>query len=490
MNFEELYPGVNLENDKIEFKGILLKGEGKSGQEMEMTWLKTIAVFANGEGGSIFVGVEDKSHKIVALSQEEADKQALLIQKEIKQRIEPAVNYTIKPISIKGTETRYLLEIKVSASMSKPVFVHDRGAAVVFVRDFSSSRLATPEEIRDLVLSSENISYDSFFTDSVYKKEDFSIFQNAMIKATEKEASQKQLISIGFCDSALRLSKGALLFRDDCISPLTRIDVTFYPSINKGERIMLTPASFCGPISKVIDEATAYIMSHSNTVWMKTDTGREERPSFPERSVREAISNALAHRNYYMSTSIIEVDVYVDRLEVTSPGSLLGSKRIVKETNITAIVPRRRNEVIARTLEAIHYVENKGSGFDLIAEEYYASSFEHKPFINADQNHFTLVLPNLNYAKGVIDEENDAPTVYVNDVTLTERDLKILSLCYVNKKLASEIASGLGITSSTYFRNSILGKLIKKEYLLVDSSGAYPHYLSNHSLVKLVPSDF
>ncbi len=490
MKFEEIYPGINIETDRVEFKGILLEGSGKDGQNMEMTWLKSIAAFANCEGGSIFVGVEDKTHKIVSLSQQEADKQALLVQREIRQKLEPDINYSIKPLPIKGKETRYILEIRVNPSPSKPIFVHEKGAAIVFVRDFSSSRLASPEEIRDLVLSSENISYDSFFTEQIYNENDFTSLQKAAMAAKGEELTKKQLVSIGFCNDGFKLSKGALLFRDGCRSELTRVDVTFYPSINKGERIMLAPSTFVGPITKVIDETTSYIVSRSATLWIKTDEGREERPSFPERSVREAISNALTHRNYYMSTSIIEIDVYVDRLEITSPGSLLGSKRIIKETNITAITPRRRNEVIARTLEAIDYVENKGSGFDLIAEDYYSSSPEHKPFINADQNYFTLVLPNLNYAKGIISETNDAPDVYVNDVSLTERDLKILSLCYINKRSSSEIASALKITSSTYFRSAILGKLIEKKYLLVDNNGTYPNYLSNHALVKLTPNNF
>ncbi len=486
MKFEELYPGVNLETENVEFKGILSEGKAENGDSLTVTWLKTIAAFANSDGGKLYVGVEDKAHKIVSLDHEKADKQVLLLQKEIKQRLEPQIAYKIHPLPIKGEETRYIIEIVVSPSPTKPVFLHDRGAALVFIRNFASTRLATSEEMRNLVLFSEQISFDSLLTDKKYSETDFTTLQNAAFVKTNNKLSIKQLISVGFCDSNLNLSKGALLFGDAYSSNLTRIDVSFYPSINKGERLIFAPKTFTGSIVKVIDDATEYIMSHSDTVWKKTANGRENIASFPERSLREGISNALCHRNYYLTTSIIEIDVFVDRLEIVSPGSLLGSQKLTKEKNLCSITPKRRNEVIARTLEAIHYAENKGSGFDLIEEEYHSVNDVHKPFISSDQNAFSLTLPNLNYVKGVIDETNDTPDVFVNDVAITERDLKILSFCYVNRRSSAEIAKMLGLTSSTYFRNNVLGKLVKGNYLILDESFAYPTYVSNHNLVKLV----
>ncbi len=484
MKFEELFPGINLENESVEFKGIL-NDKVNEDDSLLLSWLKTINAYANSSGGVLFVGVEDKTHKVLSLNNLEADKQILLIHRELAQRFEPSIDYQINPLTIKGNETRYILQINIKASSIKPVFLHSKGSALVFVRDVGITRLATSEEIRNMVLFSENISYDSIFTHQNYKSEDFSSLQNAAVKNTGKNLSDKQLMSIGFMNSNYNLSKGALLFKDDCKSNECRVDITFYPSINKGQRIIYAPKSFIGPIVNVIDEATVYINEHSLEVWLKNDQGRENLPSYPIRSIKEGISNALCHRNYYLTTSIIEIDVYIDRLEIISPGSLLGVSRIKKETQISSITPRRRNEVIARTLEAINYVENKGSGFDLIAEDYYNVDENHKPYISCDQNHFVLTMPNLNYKKGVINEENANPEVYVDDVTIDERDLDILSFCYVNKKRASEIAKSLNVASSTYFRKNILGKLVDKKYLLLDSSEKIPTYLSNRTFVKL-----
>jgi len=74
----------------------------------------------------------------------------------------------------------------------------------------------------------------------------------------------------------------------------------------------------------------------------------------------EGIVNAIAHRNYFMNGSQIEINLFKDRLEITSPGALLGVKELQKEKNISSIIPRRRNEIICGVLEYCRYMESKG----------------------------------------------------------------------------------------------------------------------------------
>ena len=486
MTIEELFPNLNLETTEVEFKGILNSGPGENGENKEIAWLKTIAAFANGSGGDLFVGVEDKKHTIVALDNQTADKQVALLHQQIKQRIEPVIHYEIIPHAIgKGEKARFILQIKVKPSDILPVFLHDRGAAFVFVRDFAATRSATVEEMRSMVLLSDNVTYDNILTDKIYKEEDFSLFHATAKQRTGEDIKTKELISLGFCSGNHALSKGALLFRDDHDSILTRVDVAFYPSINKGMRQIIAPKSFTGPIIKVIDEVVDYVEDHSETVWRKTDEGRVNQLSFPKRALTEGVANSLCHRNYYISTSIIEVSVFVDRLEIVSPGALLGVKRVDKCEDIMSFNPSRRNEVIARTLQALNYIENKGSGFELISEEYSSANKKHKPYIKSDSVSFTLVLPNLNYDKGLINEENDSPDVFADDVTLSQKDIQILSYCYMKGRTVREIAGKLGIAPSTYLRNKVLGTLVQKKFLVLLDEDSYPSYITNHSSVRL-----
>ncbi len=111
-------------------------------------------------------------------------------------------------------------------------------------------------------------------------------------------------------------------------------------------------------------------MNHSINGFKKEDVGRKDIFSYPARSVTEGIVNAPAHRNYFIPGRQIEVNMFKDRLEITSPGSLLGVPELRKEKNISSIIPKRRNEVISLVLCCVRLMESKGSGFDRIEQDY------------------------------------------------------------------------------------------------------------------------
>lgn len=222
--------------------------------------------------------------------------------------------------------------------------------------------------------------------------------------------------------------------------------------------------------------------TNSANGFKKEDTGRSDYISYPPRSVTEGIVNAIAHRNNFMSGSQIEVNMFKDRLEITSPGSLLGVRELKREKNIASIIPRRRNELICAVLEYCRYMESKGSGFDKIEQDYAGKGEAFRPFISSDSSSFTLVLPNLTFAAGVIDEDSE-PKVHVQGVLDGKNDAEILSFCFRKARTAKEIADKLGIQASTYFRKQVLGKLVGQGYLPEDSSEGAAKNLSNPNKV-------
>ena len=90
-------------------------------------------------------------------------------------------------------------------------------------------------------------------------------------------------------------------------------------------------------------------MANTKTGFIKQDIGREKITSYPQRAVTEAIVNALVHRNYMITGSQINIDIFKDRIEITSPGSLLGSSFKTNETNLKAIPSKTRNQLICDT---------------------------------------------------------------------------------------------------------------------------------------------
>ena len=492
MYFEELNEKINIENNYVEFKSIIKEGKEKNQKgeltSLELKWLKTIGGFANSHDGILYVGVNDDNHKIEAFTRKELDHLTLMVHRLIKQKIEPNIHYEIEEIAIPNSD-RYIFKVLVKKSKYLPVVVHDSGTPIIFLRVFGQTRLATPEEIRTLVIASEHVSYDNFLTEEKYSRNDFSILLECARKRSGESniiLSDKELRAANLFNRELYLYKGSLLFRDDCVDPLTTVVCIKYDGINKGGNRFLATQTYSGPITQVIDEVIAFIDNSENRGYLKTKDGARKVICYPERSILEGVVNAFSHRNYFIFGGQIEINIYTDRLEIISPGSLLSQHQLDKEKNISDIIPERRNEIISRILEATFYAQNKGSGFDNIVYDYRHADENHKPFVSSNENSFSLTLPNLEYATGVIDENNPTPEVYVESEALSERELKILSYCYYLNRSARDVALYCGLKPSTYFRNNVLAKLVDKGYLLISPQGNIPMYISNPLHVKLV----
>lgn len=224
MTIEVLIPET-IADVNIECKNILSVGKNAKGDALEMDWLKTLAAFANGEGGRLFVGVENKEHKIVALDSATADKQVLLLHQEIRNRFDPVIYPEVKKHVVGEEEHSIILEIIVSHSPFLPVFVKDRGTYFTFVRRFGETNIASSQEVRQLVMASENVSYDSIYTDEEYNSDDFTSLRSLYRKNRGEELETNTLILKGFINKDMKLSKGALLFKDDTKDPLTAMSI-------------------------------------------------------------------------------------------------------------------------------------------------------------------------------------------------------------------------------------------------------------------------
>lgn len=485
MLFEELVPNTNLEDYEVKFKGIINEGfDNETKQRVENGWLKEIAAFANTFGGVLYVGVENKTHKIVALSHECADKIALMVQRLIPLHIEPPIRYTIEKIPVpEVSPTRYVLGIHVEKSKFPPVSLHINGTSVIYVRHFGKTSPATGEEIRNLVLSSDSVSYDIMETDEFFHKEDFqTLFSFYKEQNNGKELTEKDLLNIGFFTLDKKLKRGAILFRDDCNDPRTLIECSAFPGISKGDNLFLASKKIQGNLIEEYKEAMDFIESRSVNGFEKTPNGRKDIFSFPKRSLSEGIANAIGHRNYFIQGGQIEINVFKDRLEIISPGSLPTHKWLQKETNLAQIPPLRRNELICAVFSLCKIMDHKGSGFDKIEQEYKEYGPKFAPFADSDDSIFSLTLPDLTHPSGLV-LNNEKPVVYTINGEETAKQLEILSYCWNAPHTALEIAEMLGIKPSNYFRKEILQPLMEKNLLLMSNSTYPAKYYSNHNTV-------
>ena len=129
------------------------------------------------------------------------------------------------------------------------------------------------------------------------------------------------------------------------------------------------------------------------------------------RSVFEALVNALIHRDYLILGGEVHIDIYDDRLTITSPGGMADGTRI-QERDLSNISSTRRNPVLADILARLGYMERQRSGFKKITEAYSSAHnyrAELAPKFYSDSASFQVTLYNLNYgiaAKVAIEDEN------------------------------------------------------------------------------------
>lgn len=480
MLLTDLRKDVQFETTTIEFKQRL-------NEKDTLDWLKTIAGFANRSGGILYIGVKDQSLELNGFKKEEVDHVVQLIYREVNLHISPKPSFRFEYLEYEeNNEKRYLIVLKVFEADMKPVYVTYKGFQNVYLREEGQVRLATRDEIRNMYLLTENTPFDLLKTNILYKRENFTKLLKRYQDNVGKELTDKALSAIGFFDENGYLRQGATLFADDYQNDVALIKACVWPGIDRSTDIFLHPETCNLSLIDEVDFAVEYINTHSTSGFLKLSESRKEITSYPKRSVFEAVINAIAHRNYYLTGGFIQVDIFKDRLEISSPGSLLGNMNIDKPIyDISKIRPQSRNPLISKVFELLHMMEFLGTGFDKITADYKNYGKSYQPFVTAIRDTFTITLPDTLYSQGVI-EENSIPAIVLPLIDhQTEYDARILSYCYMQDKNTTEIAKYLGVAPSTHLRKDILGNLVKQNYLNVKTKGKASYYSTNKEKVKL-----
>lgn len=178
-------------------------------------------------------------------------------------------------------------------------------------------------------------------------------------------------------------------------------------------------------------------------------------PEYDELAVREAIVNGLIHRKYTTQGAEVSVDIYDDRIEVTSPGGMISGKLLKGEVD-EKIPSLRRNPILADVFARMHFMDERGSGFDKIKDRTNRLFEDHNNHVRfyATDTFFTVIIDNANYSNDKVNDKiNDEVNDEINDkANLTENAKKVLEL----------------INENTLVTRTELAKLIKKSESTID----------------------
>lgn len=369
------------------------------------SWLKSVSAFANGIGGTLIFGIDD-NRNVVGLMDAQADAEA--ISRLIKERISPYPNFILVPERKDG---KNVLILTVSSGYSTPYYYKADGVMETYIRIGNESVIAPSFALNQLILKGMNRTYDTLNSEYAKLRERYKVW-------TGNSMEDKLFDSFDIRNEYGKLTNAGALLADDSPIRHSRLFCTRWNGLDKSGGMVdaLDSAEYSGSLIILLNEGVGFVKRNMKTRWKKTANSRIEMPDYCERSIFEALVNALIHRDYLILGSEVHIDIYDDHLTITSPGGMADGTRI-QERDISNVSSTRRNPALADIFGRLGYMERQGSGFKKITETYRAAHNyrdELEPKFYSDASSFQVTLYNLNYGatvnatKAAIGDENVA----------------------------------------------------------------------------------
>ena len=445
MYLKDIIPERMFEDTDFDYKATLQDGN-------PMKWAKSIVAFANGDGGTIYVGVSD-DWVAFGLSKREADEARLQAIRENDRSIFPHARLSFSFIEVPDRDERFVLAIYVHKSESILRYKAGDFAEKVFVRKDGASTEASPEEIVSMGVARHG--FDTQLTDAVFSEADFSQYLELAVEYRVDQAapSLNALISEEVVSESGNVTTGLSYFADGFKGDNSLISCRLWRGKSKGDDAVIDKKSFKGPLGEVFRFAQSFVKRNSRSGFVKLSDGRRKDTfSYPDIAVREALVNAIAHRDYSVSGTQIDVDIFSDRVQITSPGGWILGKR-PEEYPFDRIPSKRRNPTIAAAFELAGLMERSGSGFGKISKAYQGYSQDLQPEIEDFGDYFCITLFDLLYEE----EPRKEGEVPLREETVEEL---ILRLCAEKPMSRKELMAAAGIASRTHFVSRYLKPLI------------------------------
>ena len=432
--------------------------------------VETCAAFATAKGGRMFVGVTPtgKVHGI-HVGKGTLEDLANKITNNTSPRLVPS-------ISIQTQAGKTLIVVEVRESPTKPVYAFDRA----FRRSGRTNQRLSPIEASELYLESRGLTWDeTAVTDAGLKDVDPKAVQHflALAKAERRwdvgssTPVPKVLRQLGLIRNGKLTIAGLLLFGKDPqhLMPQAALRCARF----KGDDTVdfLDMKVIEAGLMEQVEEAVAFVKRHISMAAEIIDLERKERWEYPLDAIREAIVNAVCHRDY-ASTGNVQVRIFDHGLEIWNPGGLPQGLSVADLRKSHESKPR--NKLIARVFFLVRYIEQFGTGTRRMIEDCLASGLP-EPEFESRPDTFRVA-----FQKPLPIEER------FSRLGLSERQLKAVSHLVRRGRISpQEYARVTDTTSVTAKRD--LSDLVKKGVLM--RHGATRSIWYGLGTLKQVPGD-
>ena len=430
------------------------------------SWLKSVSAFANTMGGSLFFGI-DNDGNVKGL--DDIQHVTETISMKICDYMDPLPDVEMIPLEQEG---KHVLQLKVKEGLYTPYYYVGDGQRVAFVRSLP----ATAEQMVRLVLKGTNRTYDSLRTDKRVEDYSFAILANTFKERVQQDWDKKYLLSFGLVTDDGYLTNAGALFADDCWLSQSRLYCTRWDGLEKSDAI--NDAEFKGNILLLLREAMNFVKSNTKKGWEKLPDGRKNKPEYAERAVLEAMVNHFIHRDYTVMGGEVHLDIYDDRIAVTSPGGMYSGQQ-VQDVPLEDISSLRRNPVLADVMAQLDYMEKRGSGLKRICNETKALEAykdDRRPVFKSSPSQFLTVIYSMEYEE----ETTEKTTEKVDEFNLNGKEparswqgvgkelgvdfniLKDIADFCVEAHSLSEIAEHLGLSDRYKMKKKYIDPLLGK----------------------------
>lgn len=419
---ESLFAG---ESKNIEYKVAVPKKSEK--------YMKTVVAFANGNGGKIVFGIDDKTLEIVGMDEDNIFKTMDAITNAISDSCEPRIR---PDVTLQTVNDRTVIVVEILPGAMRPYYIKSEGMIEgTYMRVSGTTRPVEGYMLKELILEGQNRYFDSEpCRELQITDEDIQnlckIMKETAIKNTWQDSEKAKIKDI---TKNTLLSWGILtevqgeIFPTNAYALLTgqlRMQPVIQCGLFKGKdrAYFADRKEFDGPIQNQVDAAYQYVLEKINMGMQIQGIYRQDVYELPTDSVRELIANAVAHRSY-LEPGNIQVAIFDDRLEVTSPGMLLNNVSIKK---MMEGYSKPRNPAIANAFAYMKIIEKWGTGIPRIFRECREYGLPDPELIDFDGDFRVNMYRNtaIDYSPRVNDRVNDKVNDRVNEIE--EKILKFI----------------------------------------------------------------
>lgn len=406
---------------------------------------KEIISFANTNGGTILIGVQDNGN-IIGI--DNADFVIQQIANSIRDSIRPDITMFTN-IELLKYEDKTYIKLTVEQGTKRPYYLSDKGLkpSGVYVRSGTTSAPASEDAIRMMIKATDG---DTFETNRSLIQE---LTFNSLSKEMEKrnfEFTEVQMKNLGILSSDSIFTNMGLLVSDQC-----KHSIKFAVFQGADKLIFKDRKEFTGSLFEQLADAYKTIDFYNGTMASFHDLLRTDERDYPEDAVREALLNAIVHRDYSFSGSTL-INLYANRLEIISLGGLVSGLSL-KAAMLGASQPR--NEKLANLFYRMKLIEAYGTGLSKIISCY--KGLPVQPKFESVEGAFQVVLPNI-HAQALSG--------------INEKYLPIIKL-FENKKEITRADAEVALGSGTTYAVTMMKEMLDKNLIAKVGKGRLTRYV-------------